>query len=63
MAGRILGHLKDTRQLVEILVGVGRKADAEEIRDQAVTVLDVPELQSAVTDAEQKVASRSAPAR
>jgi hypothetical protein len=55
--------IKDARRLVEILVGTGRKADAENIRDQAVALLDVPELQSAVTDAEQKVASRSAPAR
>jgi tRNA A-37 threonylcarbamoyl transferase component Bud32 len=55
--------VKDTRQLVEILVGTGRKADAEKIRDQAVAVLNVPELQSAVSDAEQKLASRSAPAR
>jgi hypothetical protein len=55
--------VKETRQLVEILVGTGRKLDAEKIRDSAVAVLDVPELKSAVTDAEQRVASRSAPAR
>jgi len=55
--------VKDARQLVEILVGTGRKMDAEKIRDKAVAVLSVPELQSAVTDAEQKVVSRSAPAR
>jgi len=53
--------IKDTRKLVEVLVGVGRKVDAEAVRDQAVTVLDVPELQSAVADAEQTVAKHSAP--
>jgi tRNA A-37 threonylcarbamoyl transferase component Bud32 len=47
--------LKDVRKLVEILVGVGRKAEAEQIRDQAVAVLNVPELQSAVADAEKNV--------
>jgi hypothetical protein len=43
-----------TRQLIEILVGVNRKADAEKIRDEAVAILDDPRLQSAVSDAEQK---------
>jgi tRNA A-37 threonylcarbamoyl transferase component Bud32 len=51
--------INQSRTLVEILVGIGRKAEAEEIRDQAVAVLDVPELRSALTDAEQKVANHS----
>jgi hypothetical protein len=42
-------------KLVEILVATGHKADAEKIRDEAVTVLDDPRLQSAVSDAEQKI--------
>ena len=51
--------IRDTRKLIEILVGVGRKAEAGRIRDEAIAVLNVPELQSAVTDAEQKVAKFS----
>ena len=47
--------IKQARTLIEILVGVGRKAEAEKIRDQAVAVLDVPELQSTVGDAEKKL--------
>ncbi len=43
-------------KLIEILVGVGRKAEAEKIRDQAVAILDVPKLRSAVADAETRVA-------
>jgi len=44
-----------TRQLIEILVGAGRKAEAEKIRDQAVALLDDPRLQSAVSDAAEKI--------
>jgi hypothetical protein len=44
-----------TRQLIEILVGAGRKADAEKIRDQALAVVDDDRLKAAVTDAEAKV--------
>ena len=47
--------IKSSRTLVEILVGVERKAEAESIRDQALVVLNVPELQSAVADAEARV--------
>jgi serine/threonine protein kinase/tetratricopeptide (TPR) repeat protein len=47
--------IKQVRTLIEILVGAGRKAEAGKIRDQAVAVLNVPELQSAVSDAEEKV--------
>lgn len=48
-----------TRQLIEILVATNHKADAEKIRDQAVAILDDPQLQSAVSDAEQKTAART----
>jgi hypothetical protein len=51
--------IKDTRKLIEILVGIRRISEAEKIREQAVAVLDVPELQSAVAEAEQKVAQIS----
>jgi hypothetical protein len=40
-----------TRQLIEILVGAGHKADAENIRTQALALLDDPRLRSAVSDA------------
>jgi hypothetical protein len=43
-----------TRQLIEILVATGHKADAEKIRDEAVAILDDARLKSAVSDAEQK---------
>jgi len=44
-----------TRQLLGILVGAGRKAEAEEIQGKAVAVLDDPRLRSAVSDATQQV--------
>ena len=47
--------VKKTRQLIEILVGVGDKAEAEKVRDQAVALLDDPRLKSAVADAEKRV--------
>jgi hypothetical protein len=47
-----------TRMLIEILVGVGRQPEAESIQTEALAVLNVPELQSAVTDAAQKVSRR-----
>ena len=43
------------RQLVEILVGSGHKAEAEKIQEEALAIMNVPELQSAVADAELKV--------
>jgi hypothetical protein len=52
----------ETRRLIEILVATGHKADAEKIRHQAVAVLDDPRLKSAVSDAEEKIHRRSAPA-
>jgi hypothetical protein len=45
----------NTRQLVEILVGTGHKADAENIRTQALALVDDPRLQSAISDAEKKI--------
>jgi hypothetical protein len=45
----------ETRRLIEILVATGHKADAEKIRNQAVAILDDPRLQSAVSDADQKL--------
>jgi serine/threonine protein kinase len=53
--------VKQVRQLVEILVGVDRKAEAEKFQAQAVSVLNVPELRSAVSDAEEKVRSKLVP--
>ena len=47
--------VKDTCQLIEILVGGGNKADAETIRTQALALLDDPRLQSATSDAEKKL--------
>jgi hypothetical protein len=41
---------------VDVLVAAGHKADAEQIRDEAMLVLDDPRLKSSVTDAEQKLA-------
>jgi biopolymer transport protein ExbD len=50
-------------QLVEILVGVGRKAEAEKIQTAALAVLTLPELQTAVADAETRVRERRSSAR
>jgi hypothetical protein len=50
-----------TRQLIEILVAHGHRADAETIRDQALALLDDPWLKSAVSDAEKKIQKPSAP--
>jgi hypothetical protein len=43
------------RQLIEILVGAGRKPEADKIRDEALMVLNDDRIKSAVTDAEQKI--------
>jgi serine/threonine protein kinase len=53
--------INNTRALIEILVGVGRKTEAEQIQAQALAVLNRPELQSAVSDAEKKVGQRRTP--
>jgi hypothetical protein len=47
------------RNIVEILIGTGHKADAEKIAAQAIAVLDDPWLHSAITDAEARIASRA----
>jgi tetratricopeptide (TPR) repeat protein len=47
--------VSQTLRLIEILMGAGRKGEAEKIQQQALTVLNVPELQSAVSDAEEKI--------
>jgi hypothetical protein len=47
-------------KLIEILVGAGRKTDAEKIHDQAVALLDDARLKSAVSDAEEKIQKRAA---
>ncbi|HEY0549677.1 MAG TPA: tetratricopeptide repeat protein, partial [Verrucomicrobiae bacterium] len=54
--------IKDTRGLIEILVGIRRIVEAEKIREQAVAILNVPELQSAVSDADERAARFSAAA-
>jgi hypothetical protein len=50
--------IEDTRQLIEILMAVNRKAEAEKIRDQAVAALTVPEIAAAVSDAEAKLRAK-----
>ena len=47
--------VNQTRQLIEILIGAGRKAEAKDIQGQAVAILDNPRLRSAVSDAMQQV--------
>jgi predicted Ser/Thr protein kinase len=49
-------------QLIEILVGIGRIAEADQIREQALAVLDDPRLKSAVTDAQERVRLQRSPA-
>ena len=50
--------IKTTRTLIEILVGVNRSAEAEEIQKRALAVLNVQELQSAVSDSEESLRSK-----
>jgi hypothetical protein len=52
--------IEDTRMLIEILVGVERLEEAEKIRARALEILNVAELQSAVSDAEEKIRARHA---
>jgi serine/threonine protein kinase/tetratricopeptide (TPR) repeat protein len=47
--------VSQTCQLIEILIGAGRKAEAEEIHQQALAVLADPRLKSALNDAEERV--------
>ena len=48
--------VKESCHLIEVLVGTAHKAESEQIRKQALEVLDEPRLRSAVEDAEKKVA-------
>ncbi len=48
-----------TRQLIEILIATGHNADATNIRDQAVAILDDERLKSAVSDAAEKLQKQS----
>jgi hypothetical protein len=41
---------------VDVLVAAGHKAEAERIRDEALSVVDDPRLRTAVADAQQKLA-------
>lgn len=47
--------VNEIRQLIEILVGAGREAEAEAIQNKAVAISDDPRLKSAVSDATQQV--------
>ena len=47
--------VRESRQLIEILVGADRKADAEKIQSQAMAVLEDARLKSAVSDATEQV--------
>ncbi len=52
------GFVGSTCQLIEILVATGHVDVAENIRDQAVKILDDARLRSAVEDAQKKVQAR-----
>jgi hypothetical protein len=47
--------VNDVRQLIEVLVATGDKADAVKIQHEAIGVLDDPRLEMAVADADEKV--------
>ena len=53
------GFVAQTRNLIEILVATGRKADAEKIQSQAMAVLDDVRLKAAVSDATEQVLKHS----
>jgi hypothetical protein len=44
--------VKNTRQMIQILIGSGRKADAEMVQKKALEILNDPAIRSAITDAE-----------
>jgi len=44
--------VEQTRRLVEILVGVGKRAEAQKISDEGFALLPDPGLKTAVADAE-----------
>jgi predicted Ser/Thr protein kinase len=54
------GFVGKTRELIEILVATGHMSDAENIRDQAVKILDDPRLPSAIADAQKAIQSKHA---
>ena len=47
--------ITETRALIEILVGLGRRTEAANIQRQAVNLLDDARLRSAIADAEERV--------
>jgi hypothetical protein len=47
--------IREAKKLIEILVGVGRRPEAEKIQQQALATLRVPQLEAAIADAELKV--------
>ena len=47
--------IKDTCQLIEVLVGLNRKKEAEEIQKRALKYFDNPKIKTAITDAEAKI--------
>jgi hypothetical protein len=53
--------VRETRQLIEILVATGHQAESGKIRDEALGVIDDPGLKSAISDAREKL--RANPAR
>ncbi|HTV40902.1 MAG TPA: serine/threonine-protein kinase [Candidatus Sulfotelmatobacter sp.] len=52
--------VRQTRQLIEILVATGSKSEAENIQTQALAALNDPRLQTAVQDAEATIAGHDA---
>ena len=54
------GFVGKTRELIEIFVATGHMSDAENIRDQAIKILDDPRLQSAIADAQKTIQSKQA---
>ena len=54
--------IRQTRQLIEILVATDNDPSvAQDIQNKALSVLNVPQLQSAVSDAENKIKQRQQP--
>jgi serine/threonine protein kinase len=50
--------ISQTRNLIEILVGTERRPEAQKIQQQAIALMDAPELRSAINDAEQRLTAR-----
>ena len=49
--------INDTCQLIEILIGLNRKKEAEEIQKRALKYFDNEKIKTAITDAEKKIKS------